>query len=371
MRGPLDGIRGIELAGIGPAPLAAMLLADLGAEILRIEAPFEREPAVTIKRDKDVTLRGRKAMTLDLKSKKGREYLLELCTKADLLIEGFRPGVMERLGLGPEDVFKENPKLVYGRMTGWGQTGPMADRVGHDINYIGLGGALHPIGPVDRVPPPPLNLVGDSGGGTMFLVLGLLSAYIETQKSGVGQVVDAAIVDGTVALMAPFFGMLASGKWKNERESNMIDGSCPWYRVYETADGKYISVGAIETKFYKSLIAQLGLDTGELPDQFDESRWNEIGAAFERAFATKTRDEWAAILEQHDCCATPVLSLQEMGAHPHIQARGTVVEHDGVPQPAPAPRFSRTPGKIAHISGTAFWETEELLSRWGIVSPGW
>ena len=370
MSGPLDGIRGIELAGIGPAPLAAMLLADLGVEILRIEAPFEREPTVTIQRDKDVTLRGRKAMTLDLKSEKGRGCLLELCTKADLLIEGFRPGVMEKLGLGPEDVFKKNPKLVYGRMTGWGQTGPMAGRAGHDLNYIGLGGALHPIGPADRVPPPPLNLVGDSGGGTMFLVLGLLSAYIETQKSGLGQVVDAAIVDGTAALMAPFFGMLASGKWKNERQSNMIDGLSPWYRVYETADGKYISVGAIETKFYNSLITQLGLDAGELPDQLDESRWSEIEAAFEKVFATKTRDEWAAILEHHDCCATPVLSLKEMASHPHIRARKIVIERDGIPQPAPAPRFSRTPGKIAEISGNTIWETEELLLRWGISHKG-
>lgn len=367
MSGPLAGIKGIELAGIGPAPLAAMLLADLGADILRIEAPFQREPSVTIDRRTDVTMRGRRLMTLDLKQQADRDYLLTLCGKADFLIEGFRPGVMERLGLGPEDIWRSNPKLAYGRMTGWGQTGPLAQRAGHDLNYIALAGALHPIGSAGEAPPPPLNLVGDNGGGAMFLVFGLLAAYIEAQRSGRGQVVDAAIVDGTAALMAPFFGMLAAGTWKLERQSNMIDGAAPWYRAYRTADSRFVAIGAIETKFYSTLLQRLGLDGQDLPEQFDRAQWPELERIFTEAFAGKTRDEWAAILECEDACFAPVLTIAEMSRHPHLQARGTVVDHHGVPQPAPAPRFSRTPGMLPEFTHEAAWDCDALLRRWGVA----
>ncbi len=366
MSGPLTGIRGIELAGIGPAPMAAMLLADLGAEILRIEAPFKREPSVTIDRRADIMLRGRRTLMLDLKQPADRDYLLDLCGKADFLIEGFRPGVMERLGLGPEDTWRRNPKLVFGRMTGWGQSGPLAQRAGHDINYIALAGALHPIGPAEDVPPPPLNLVGDNGGGAMFLAFGVLAAYIEAQRSGQGQVVDAAIVDGTAALMAPFFSMLAAGTWKLERQSNMIDGAAPWYRAYRTADGQFIAIGAIETKFYGTLISRMGLTESDLPDQFDRTRWPELERIFAAVFASRTRDEWVAILESEDACFAPILNIAEMSRHPHVRARSTVVEHQGVLQPAPAPRFSRTPGELQQLSHEAAWDCDDLLRRWGV-----
>ncbi len=348
--------------------MAAMLLADLGAEILRIEAPFKREPSVTIDRRADIMLRGRRAMTLDLKQPADRDYLLALCGKVDFLIEGFRPGVMERLGLGPEDIWRGNPKLVFGRMTGWGQSGPLAQRAGHDINYIALAGALHPIGRSEDVPPPPLNLIGDNGGGALFLAFGLLAAYIEAQRSGRGQVVDAAIVDGTAALMAPFFSMLAAGTWKLERQSNMIDGAAPWYRAYRTADGQFIAVGAIETKFYSTLIERMGLVESDLPEQFDHSRWPELERIFAVAFASRTRDEWVAILEPEDACFAPILNIGEMRQHPHVQARGIVVEHQGVLQPAPAPRFSRTPGELPGFSHEAAGDCTALLQRWGVAA---
>ncbi|WP_428248301.1 CaiB/BaiF CoA transferase family protein [Ferrovibrio sp.] len=346
--------------------MAAMLLADLGAEILRIEAPFKREPSVTIDRRADIMLRGRRTLMLDLKQPADRDYLLDLCGKADFLIEGFRPGVMERLGLGPEDTWRRNPKLVFGRMTGWGQSGPLAQRAGHDINYIALAGALHPIGPAEDVPPPPLNLVGDNGGGAMFLAFGVLAAYIEAQRSGQGQVVDAAIVDGTAALMAPFFSMLAAGTWKLERQSNMIDGAAPWYRAYRTADGQFIAIGAIETKFYGTLISRMGLTESDLPDQFDRTRWPELERIFAAVFASRTRDEWVAILESEDACFAPILNIAEMSRHPHVRARSTVVEHQGVLQPAPAPRFSRTPGELQQLSHEAAWDCDDLLRRWGV-----
>ncbi len=369
MSGPLTGIRGIELAAIGPAPMAAMLLADLGAEILRIEAPFKREPSVTIDRRADIMLRGRRTLMLDLKQLADRDYLLDLCGKADFLIEGFRPGVMERLGLGPEDTWRRNPKLVFGRMTGWGQSGPLAQRAGHDINYIALAGALHPIGQAEDVPPPPLNLVGDNGGGAMFLAFGVLAAYIEAQRSGEGQVVDAAIVDGTAALMAPFFSMLAAGTWKLERQSNMIDGAAPWYRAYRTADGQFIAIGAIETKFYGTLISRMGLAESDLPDQFDRARWPELERIFAAAFASRTRDEWVANLESEDACFAPILNIAEMSHHPHVRERSTVVEHYGVLQPAPTPRFSRTPGELPAFSHETAGDCAALLKRWGLVPP--
>jgi alpha-methylacyl-CoA racemase len=339
MPGPLHGLRGVELAGIGPAPFAAMLLSDLGADILRIEAPFAREPSVTIDRAADITVRGRPSLVLDLKAAKDRARLLEICAHVDFLIEGFRPGVMERLGLGPDEILAVNPRLVYGRMTGWGQSGPLADRAGHDINYIAIGGGLHPIGRADDTPPPPLNLVGDNGGGGMLLAFGILAAHIEAQRSGHGQVVDAAIVDGTATLMAPFFGMLATGQWSLARESNIIDGAAPWYRAYRTSDGRFISVGAIETKFYGNLIRLLGLDEAGLPDQFDRSRWPELAVILERTFAAKTRDEWCELLEGQDTCFAPVLTMDEMAGHPHIAARQTIISRDGRPRPgSPARR---------------------------------
>lgn len=364
MPGPLHGLRGVELAGIGPAPFGAMLLSDLGADILRIEAPFAREPSVTIDRAADVTVRGRPALVLDLKASEDRGRLLEICSHVDFLIEGFRPGVMERLGLGPDDVLAVNPRLIYGRMTGWGQGGPLARRAGHDINYISLGGALHPIGAADGVPPPPLNLVGDNGGGGMLLAFGILAAYVEALRSGRGQVVDAAIVDGTATLMAPFFGMLATGQWSPARESNMIDGAAPWYRAYRTADDRFISVGAIETKFYANLVRLLGLDESALPDQFDRAHWTELAAIFEKTFATKTRDAWCELLEGQDTCVSPVLTMDEMAGHPHLAARQTIISRDGRPQPAPSPRFSRSQASLGDNAYLDPEAGERLLARW-------
>lgn len=369
MAGPLKGLKIVELAGIGPAPFAAMLLSDMGAEILRIEAPFAREPSVSQERETDVTLRGRRSLTLDLKTAAHREYLLQICARADMLIEGFRPGVMERLELGPEQVAAVNPRLVYGRMTGWGQTGPLSRRAGHDINYIAIGGALAHIGPAVEVPPPPLNLIGDNGGGALYLAMGLLAAYIEAQQSGAGQVVDAAIADGTASLMAPFFGMWAAGKWSLERECNLIDGYAPWYRCYSTSDGKYIAVGAIETKFFNTLTELLGLRADDLPDQFDRERWPEMTEKIAARFAQKTRDEWADILEGSDTCAVPVLSMDEMADHPHIAARETITTHQGILQPAPAPRFSRTPGTLPNLTIGEVWDPTPLLETWGVTQP--
>ncbi len=366
MTGPLKGLKVVELAGIGPAPFAAMLLADMGAEIVRIEAPFTREASVTQDRDTDVVLRGRRSIVLDLKTRNDREYLLKICAKADMLIEGFRPGVMERLEVGPDQVAAVNPRVIYGRMTGWGQNGPLAPRAGHDINYIALGGALAHIGPAGEVPPPPLNLVGDYGGGALYLVMGLLAAYIEAQRSGIGQVVDAAIVDGTTSLMAPFFGMWAAGKWSMDRQANIIDGHAPWYRCYRTLDGKYVAVGAIETKFYDKLIELLDLKAEDIPDQFDQSRWPEMTSIFAARFATKTRDEWAVILESQDTCFAPILSLDELPEHPHVVARKNVVKHQGILQPAPAPRFSKTPSVIRELTSKEVWDCTPLLKGWGI-----
>ncbi|MGF7159169.1 alpha-methylacyl-CoA racemase [Rhodoligotrophos appendicifer] len=364
MSGPLVGLRGIEFAGIGPAPLAAMFLSDLGADILRIDAPFSREPSVTIDRAADVTTRGRPAIVLNLKCEQDRNRLLDLCVHVDFLIEGFRPGVMERLGLGPDVFDRVNPRLIYGRMTGWGQTGPLSQRAGHDINYISVGGALHPLGPADHVPPPPLNLVGDNGGGGLLLAFGILAACMERQRSGRGQVVDAAIVDGTAALMAPFFGMLATGKWSLDRESNIIDGAAPWYRAYRTSDNRFIAIGPIETKFYRKLIELLELEEDALPDQFDRSRWPELTSLLERTFATRTRDDWCRILEQDDTCFSPVLDIGEMIEHPHIAARRTIVVKNGLAQPAPAPRFSRTPAELAEADLAPDASVERLLERW-------
>jgi alpha-methylacyl-CoA racemase len=331
----------VELAGIGPGPHAAMILADLGAEVVRVDRPGglrlgdESLP--------DPTLRGRRRVAADLKDPVGRETVLRLVERADVLLEGYRPGVTERLGVGPEDCHARNPRLVYARMTGWGQDGPMAQRAGHDINYISLTGALHAIGRAGERPVPPLNLVADFGGGSMLLVIGVLGALWEAQRSGQGQVVDAAMIDGVSVLSQMFWGFLAHKIWVDEPESNLLDGAAPFYDTYTCADGKHVAVGALEPQFYAALLAGLGLaDAEDLPAQSDRERWPELRERFVAAFATRTRNEWAAVFVDVDACVTPVLAFGEVAAHPHVAARGTIVERDGIAQAAPAPRFSRT-----------------------------
>ncbi len=341
--GPLTGFKIVELAGIGPGPFCGMMLADMGAEVIRVDRAGGGN-----RRSRDVLTRGRKSIAVDLKSPEGKEVVLKLCEQADALFEGFRPGVTERLGLGPDDCMARNGKLVYGRMTGWGQTGPMAQAAGHDINYIALSGALHAIGNKGGKPVPPLNLVGDFGGGGMLLAYGLVCGMLEAQKSGKGQVVDAAMVDGASILMAMFFTMQAAGAMKHERASNMLDGGAHFYDTYETSDGKYISLGSIEPQFYALLVEKAGLDADDFAAQMDQSRWPEYKEKLTEVFKTKTRDEWCDIMEGSDVCFAPVLSLDEVADHPHNKTRNTYIEIDEVVQPAPAPRFSRsetgTPG---------------------------
>ena len=341
MTGPLTGIRVVELAGIGPGPHAAMLLSDLGADVVRVQ----RAGGLPGGMDRQ-QLRGRTIVEANLKDPADREKILGLIDKADVLIEGFRPGVTERMGLGPADVHARNPKLVYGRMTGWGQEGPMADRAGHDINYISLTGTLHAIGRKDERPVPPLNMVGDFGGGSMFLVFGILAALVERQTSGQGQVVDAAMVDGTLALSHMIWGMRGTeglGAWSDERGVNLLDTGMAFYDTYETADGKYMAVGAIEPQFYDELITGLGLEDEDLPIYIDPSQQDTLKKIFTERFKTKTRDEWAEIFSGTDACTTPILTFEEATHNEHIAARGSLVEIDGVVQPFPAPRFSRTP----------------------------
>jgi alpha-methylacyl-CoA racemase len=367
MAGPLAGFRIIEIAGIGPGPFCAMMLADLGAEVLRVDraekAKLPRMPGPNL----DFLARGRRCAAVDLKSPAGVEVVLRLVEKADGLIEGFRPGVMERLGLGPDACLARNPGLVYGRMTGWGQEGPLAKAAGHDLNYIALTGALHAIGRPDSPPPPPLNLVGDFGGGGLLLAYGILAALLERTKSGKGQVVDAAMVDGAAALMAIIFGAHASGWWKDQRFSNMLDGGAHFYDCYETADGKYVSIGAIEPQFYAILLDKLGLAGEDLPKQMDRSAWPKLKERFTALFKTKTRDEWCRIMEGTDICFAPVLSLAEAPEHPHVKARNTFVEVDGVRQPGPAPRFSRTPAAIERPPAHPGEHTDEALADWGFA----
>ena len=338
--GPLRGIRIIELAGIGPAPFAAMLLADQGAEVIRIDRPGGHDPV----RHDPVTLRGRKQhLMLDLKSEAGRAALLALVDSADILIEGFRPGVMERLGLGPADCHVRNARLVYGRMTGWGQSGPLAERAGHDINYIALAGVLHAIGtaaPAGGKPIPPLNLVADMGGGALYLVFGVLAALLRARASGEGQVVDAAMVDGSLSLMAMIFGRVATGHWQDGvRAANALDGGRPWYDIYGTADGRFMAVGANEPQFYRLLCEGLGLTAAEAAQRDDPSAWPALRQCIAQRFATRTRDEWAAHFEQSDACVSPVLTMAEAAVHPHNVARGNVLRVAGVTQPAAAPRI--------------------------------
>ncbi|HTV70420.1 MAG TPA: CaiB/BaiF CoA-transferase family protein [Rhizobiaceae bacterium] len=356
-RGPLDGIRIIEFVGIGPAPFAAMQFADLGADMVRITRPG----AVPLVPD-PITGRGRPTIEVDLKDPDEIARIAELVAHADALLEGFRPGVMERLGLGPEPLLARNPKLVYGRMTGWGQTGPLASVAGHDINYIAITGALAAIGPAER-PVPPLNLVGDFGGGAMFLVSGMLAALISAGRTGVGQVVDAAMCDGAVSLMTMFHEMAASGDWIIEREANLIDGGAPFYRTYECADGAFIAVGAIEPQFYAKLAEAIGLTPDEAMLRMEKKNWPTLIARIGEILRTRPAAEWVTLMEKTDACVSPVLSLADAPAHPHLAARGAFVEVDGKRQPAPVPRFSATPTE-ARPKPAGVLTLGDALARW-------
>jgi len=343
--GPLEGVRVVEFVGIGPAPFAAMLLADMGAEIIAIDRP---EPSRF--RPGAVLSRGRPSIVADLKDPAQRDQALRLLESADALIEGFRPGVMERLGLGPDVALARNPRLVYGRMTGWGQSGPLADSAGHDINYIALSGALAAIG-THEAPIPPLNLVGDFGGGALYLVAGLLAALLAARRTGQGQVVDCAICDGVASLMAMAAEMSAAGRWREQRGGNLLDGGAPFYRTYRCADGEHIAIGALEPRFFARLCELLGLDGDPIVSRRDDpAHWPALSEKLAALFATRTREEWRALLEGTDACFAPVLTLTEAARHPHLRARGAFVEIDGVVQPAPAPRFSRMPAAIRTIS---------------------
>lgn len=326
----------VELEGIGPAPFCGMHLADLGAEVVQV-----RRPGATSSRH-DFLQRGKRPLALNLKHERGAEAVRSLVERADVLIEGFRPGVAERLGIGPDDCWRVNPALVYGRMTGWGQEGPLASRAGHDIGYIAVSGVLHPIGRQGGPPQVPANLVGDFGGGALYLAVGVLAGVLSARASGRGQVVDASIVDGSAHLGSMLFGMLSSGSWNTERGTNLLDTGAPYYDVYETSDGEHVAVGALEPQFYAELLERLGL-TGELPDRDDPARWPELRARLSEAFAERTRDEWAEVFADSDACVAPVLSMAEAADHPHLRERETFVRRDGAVQPAPAPRFSHTP----------------------------
>lgn len=368
MAGPLQGYKIIEIAGIGPGPFAAMLLADLGAEVLRVErAGAVRGPAPS-KPAADVSLRGRRNIALDLKNPDGVATLLDLVERADAIIEGFRPGVMERLGVGPDECLARNPKLVFGRMTGWGQDGPYGPWAGHDINYISLAGALAHYGRAGQAPVPPLNMVGDFGGGGMFLALGVVAALLEAQKSGEGQVVDTAMVDGTAILMTMFWSMMQSGVYdENNRGGNLLDTGAHFYDVYETSDGSYISVGSIEPQFYAELLRLTGLtDDPDFAKQMDQSAWPGLKQRLTEIFRSKTRDDWCELMEHTDVCFAPVLTMSEAYEHPHNVARGTFLDLDGVRQPAPAPRFSRTPGEIARPPAHPGQHSREVLTEWGL-----
>jgi alpha-methylacyl-CoA racemase len=362
VRGPLDGVKIIELAGIGPGPYACMLLADMGANILRLER-YERDGGSESR--SDPLNRSRHSIVVDLKHLAGRNFVLDLCENADVLIEGFRPGVTERLGLGPLDVWRRNPRLVYGRITGYGQSGPLSQRAGHDINYISVSGALWPIGRYGEIPVPPLNLIGDFGGGGLFLAMGVLAALHYSRESGEGQIVDAAMVDGSASMMAMTHGFLNNGTWVEERGVNLLDTGAHFYEVYSTKDEKFIAVGAIEPKFYLELLRGLNLEDEELPDQFNSSQWATMKVRFQRIFETKTRDEWTSIFEGRDACVTPVLSPREAVTYPHNVARNVFLT-EGAIQPSPAPRFSLTPGSVYQMSTTDEANQFELLEKWGV-----
>ena len=365
--GPLSGVKIVEMAGIGPGPLCAMLLADMGADVVRVDRVVAS--GLGMKRDPrfDLMNRSRRNIAVDVKKPEGRDVVMRLIEQADALIEGFRPGVMERLGLGPDKCLSANARLVYGRMTGWGQDGTIAHAAGHDINYIALTGALNAVGSKDGPPVVPLNLFGDFGGGALYLALGIACGIIEARQSGHGQVVDAAMTDGCASLMTMFYGMMANGSWNDARGSNAVDGGSHFYTVYETSDGKYVSIGSIEAKFYAELLEQTGLADRDLPAQFDIAQWPQLKTVLAAVFKTKTRDEWCDIMEGTDVCFAPVLSLSEAPEHPHNKARSTFVEVDGVVQPAPAPRFSRTPSAIQRPPAERGENTREALTDWGFA----
>ncbi len=365
--GPLSGVRVLEFEAIGPGPFCGMMLADMGADVILVDRT--QDPGLGLERERwnDVMMRGRRSVTLDLKRADAVTATLALAAKADVLIEGFRPGVMERLGLGPDTLLASNPTLVYGRMTGWGQDGPLAARAGHDINYIALSGALHAIGRSGDAPVPPLNLVADFGGGGMLLAFGIACALLDVRRSGKGQVVDAAMVEGASLLTTMFWGMQAAKRWSDVRGDNILDSGTPWYDTYETRDGRHIAIGAIEPKFYAVLLERMGLAADTLPDQHDRAGWPALRARFAATFATKTRDEWCRVFEGTDACFAPVLTFAEAARHPHALARQGHVAVRDVMQPAPAPRYSRTPGKVRRAPPERGALGREALTDWGFA----
>ena len=359
--GPLVGLRVLEFAGLGPAPFCAMMLSDMGADVIRIDrkggAPYPKHA---------VTFRGRRSVALDLKNPAATSACLKLIEKSDVLIEGFRPGVMERLGLGPDVALARNPRLVYGRMTGWGQTGRFAKTAGHDINYLAMTGALHAIGPKER-PVIPINLVADYGGGALYLAFGIVAAVLHARQTGEGQVIDCAMADGTVALLSQVWGNLAGGTWKDERQANIIDGGSHFYNVYECADGKFIALGSIEPQFYKLMLETVGITDPDFEAQHDKSRWQQLKSKLAAVIKTKTREEWRALMEATDVCFAPVLSLSETAEHPYHRERGTFFTQDGVVQPSPAPRLSKTPGKVQAGTAGIGEHNETALADWGLT----
>ncbi|MEV5013008.1 CaiB/BaiF CoA-transferase family protein [Streptomyces sp. NPDC053780] len=365
--GPLSGVRVVELAGIGPGPFAAMLLADLGADVVRVDRPGG--PGLGVDPAHDVTNRNKRSVLVDLKAPDGPERVLALAERADVLIEGFRPGVAERLGVGPEPCHARNPRLVYGRMTGWGQEGPLAERAGHDIGYIALTGTLGMIGDPGRPPAVPANLLGDYAGGSLYLVVGVLAALHHARATGTGQVVDAAIVDGTAHLSSMIHGMLAAGAWQDRRGANLLDGGCPFYGTYETADGRYMAVGALEQRFYTEFMELLGIPR-LAPARDDPARWPELRAAVADRFASRTRDEWTSVFAGSDACVAPVLTLREAPHHPHLAARSTFTDHDGLTQPAPAPRFSATPTAVRTGPVLPGADTDAVARDWDLPREG-
>ncbi|MFP6606937.1 MAG: CaiB/BaiF CoA-transferase family protein [Myxococcota bacterium] len=363
--GPLEGVKVVELAGIGPGPFASMMLADMGADVIRIDRASRVRGGDPATPPKDPMSRGRRSVAVDLKNPAGVEAVLRIVERADALIEGFRPGVMERIGLGPDVCLARNPKLVYGRMTGWGQEGPMAQAAGHDINYISLAGVLDHIGRKGERPLAPLNLVGDFGGGGMLMAFGVACALIETARSGKGQVVDAAMVDGAAVLMQMMYGMRAMGVWNDERGTNLLDSGAHFYEVYETQDGKHVSIGSIEPQFYAELIEKTGLAAEDLPAQMDQSQWSKLKERLAAIFKSKSRDEWCEIMEGSDVCFAPVLSMGEAPEHPHNLHRKTFLDDGGVVQAAPAPRFSRTAPEVARPAPHLGQDSAEVLADHG------
>ena len=368
MTGPLDGFRVVEMGGIGPAPFAGALLGDLGADVLRIDRIAKPGVEPELPPRFDFYNRNKRSVAFDLKQPQAVAAVLNLVAKADALIEGFRPTVMERLGLGPEACLAVNPRLVYGRMTGWGQEGPMAQEAGHDINYLALTGALHCLGDADRPPPPPLNLVADLGGGALYLVVGLLAASMEARQSGRGQTIDVAMIDGVTHLMSAFQAFRQQGSWTGRRADNIVDGGAPFYGSYATSDGKFVAVGAIEPQFYASLLKVMGIDGERLPDQNDRGAWPEMRKRFAQIFAMRTRDEWVAAAAERDACLAPVLTIDEAPGHPQMQTREVYASFDGLRHPSPAPRFSRTPSTLRRPTPAPGRDSRQALADWGVPS---